>query len=141
MTRTLRKRLCFLEIRFFSMVVPFIARLFSFEGMLKIVEPRRPWRGAGLPTAEEIAVYVDRILGRRLLMRRQLCLRRSLVLYRFLRKLGLDVQINFGVAPPGRSGRLKAHAWLSQKGKPFLESGETHEGFDLIHTYCGKETG
>ena len=137
----MRKRLCFLEIRLFSMLVPFVVRLFSFERLLKIVEPHSPWHGPGLPTAEEIAVFVDRILGHRLLMRRQLCLRRSLVLYRFFRKLGLDVQINFGVAPPGRSGRLKAHAWLSREGKPFLEGRETHEGFDLIHTYGGKGIG
>jgi hypothetical protein len=134
----MRKRLCFLEIRLFSMVVPFIARLFPFGRILQVVEPRGRWVGPGLPTPEEVVAFVDRILVYRLLMRRQLCLRRSLVLYRFLRKLGLNVGINFGIMPPGGSRRMKAHAWLSLNGKPILEGGNGHAEFELIHSYCGK---
>ena len=136
----MRKRLCFWEIRLFSILVPFIVRLFPFGEIPRVIEPRTPWRGTGLPSVGEVAAFVDRILGRRLLMRRQLCLRRSLVLYRFLRKLGLNVQINFGVLPPGRSRRLKAHSWLSLNGKPFLENGQAHEDFQVLHSCGGKNT-
>jgi hypothetical protein len=134
----MRKRLCLLEVCLFSMLVPFIVRLFSFEGALKIVEPRRRWRGRGLPAPEEVAAIVDRTLGYRLLMRRQLCLRRSLVLYRFLKKLGLNVQVNFGVVPPGRSRRLRAHSWVSLNGKPYLENSDVLTEFELIHSHGGK---
>ena len=134
----MRKRLCLFEVCLFSMLVPFIVRFFSFDRALKMVEPGRRWRGCGLPTPEEVAAFVDRTLGYRLLMRRQLCLRRSLVLYRFLKKLGLNVQINFGVVPPGRSRRLKAHSWLSLNGKPYLEKSDAHMEFELIHSHGSK---
>lgn len=131
----------FWEVRIFSACVPLAVRFLSFEMILRLAEPKKPWKGRDLPAPQELADFVDRLLARRVLMRKQLCLRRSLVLYRFLRKLGLDVRINFGVAAPGFSNRLKAHAWLSAKGKPYLETGESHENFEIIHSYSGKDVG
>ena len=133
----MRRFLCFLEIGLFTLYVPFIARLCSFERILQIVEPRKRWPRDGVLSVAEVTAFVDRILRYRLFMRKQLCFRRGLVLYRFLHKLGVPVRINFSVQPPEQGHRLKAHAWLSLDGKPYLEAGETHAEFKLIFSHDG----
>ena len=48
-------------------------------------------------------------------------MKRSIILFRYLRKNGRDAQIVFGVAKDGTE--LKGHAWVTIDGQPFAEEG------------------
>lgn len=50
--------------------------------------------------------------------RRGTCLKRSLILYKFLREKGVEVRINIGVK--GDSEKIYGHAWLTLDGKLYL---------------------
>ncbi|HZX15060.1 MAG TPA: lasso peptide biosynthesis B2 protein, partial [Thermodesulfobacteriota bacterium] len=52
-----------------------------------------------------------------------ICWKRALVLYHFLRKAGVNVQICFGVRLPNIEAKdeLEGHAWLIYNGEIFLE--------------------
>jgi len=62
------------------------------------------------------------------------CLRRSLILYKFLREAGVDVAINIGVRIDER-GRLSGHSWLTLAGKPYLTRPETASRFKPLFVF------
>jgi len=83
-----------------------------------------------------IVKFTDYIFSRNFWIYRSTCLRRSLVLYHFLRKAGIDVQICFGVRyeekSPNRDATktFEGHAWLLYKGEIFLERND-----DIVKAY------
>lgn len=48
-------------------------------------------------------------------------MKRSLILFHYLRKAGREARIVFGVAK--EEGRLEGHAWVTVNGEPFAEEG------------------
>ena len=70
-----------------------------------------------------IARLAGLILRRDLWIYRPNCLKRSLLLYHFLRRAGYDVQFCMGVRPGKQAAdeRLDGHAWLEYRGAPFQE--------------------
>ena len=52
------------------------------------------------------------------------CLRESLVLFRLLRKRGINVRLLVGVRKIG--DRLEAHAWIEQDGTPLERTDESY---------------
>ncbi len=75
----------------------------------------------------KIIKFTDYVLSRKYLRCKNTCLRRSLVLYYFLRKFGINVTICFGVRytemqPASHTQKkLDGHAWLLYNGEIFLE--------------------
>ncbi|MBN1913021.1 MAG: lasso peptide biosynthesis B2 protein [Candidatus Omnitrophica bacterium] len=65
------------------------------------------------------------------------CLRRSLVLFRFLREAGVEVTIIIGVQI-NKKGRLKGHSWLMHNGRPFLNEPSVADRFKVIYAYPGR---
>ncbi len=77
-------------------------------------------------TEAKIIKYTDFILGWNIGVWKQTCLKRSLVLYHFLRGIGMPVQICFGIRLPFAEGKdvhgqLEGHAWLLYHKDLFLE--------------------
>lgn len=76
----------------------------------------------------KIVKFTDFILGWGVGVWKRTCLKRSLVLYHFLRDVGMPVHICFGVRIPATTGkqathgRLEGHAWLLHEGSIFLEN-------------------
>jgi hypothetical protein len=72
-----------------------------------------------------------------------ICLRRSLLRYRFLRLRQLPVKIVFGARlkgdGPGRG--IGGHAWLKLNGQPYYENPGDYEGFVEMVSFPGDETG
>jgi hypothetical protein len=70
------------------------------------------------------------------------CLRRSLVRYHFLRRVGIDVDVQFGArfvgGKPDR--QVTGHAWLTQDGQPYYEESENWEGFTVMFSYPSAST-
>lgn len=68
------------------------------------------------------------------------CLRRSLILYKFLKEFGVETTINVGVRLDER-GRLRAHSWLTRDGAPYLDDPSVIGQFRTIYTFPPAETG
>lgn len=66
-----------------------------------------------------------------------ICLRRSLLRYYFLRRVGLPVRIVFGarLKDSREGGGLGGHAWLTLNGAPFYEDPQDYAGFVEMYTY------
>lgn len=61
------------------------------------------------------------------------CMKRSLLLFHFLRGWGYDVRIHFGVAkvPEGLTG----HAWVDLNGYPFKEASDPRATFTVTYSF------
>jgi hypothetical protein len=75
---------------------------------------------------KKIVTFTDFILNQNIWIYSSTCLKRSLILYHFLRKAGINVTLCFGVKYDGRLNheaikKLEGHAWLLYKGNIILE--------------------
>jgi hypothetical protein len=61
------------------------------------------------------------------------CMKRSLLLFHFLRRWGHDARIHFGVAK--RGGELTGHAWVDLDGRPFAEHGDPNRHFTRTYSF------
>ncbi len=61
------------------------------------------------------------------------CWRRAAVLQRYLRFIGVETTIVFGVLTEG-TALLEAHGWLERDGAPFAEPGSVAQ-YRRIHTF------
>ena len=64
---------------------------------------------------------------------RESCLKRSLILYKFLREKGIDVKINIGVKKEVKE--VRGHAWLTLNGKPYLIQAGIPQKFTLCFVF------
>jgi hypothetical protein len=123
--------LLFIRIFIWISLIAFMLKLLSFSKMMDLLTPKRP---KTIDTADrmdliyKVPKYTDFILGRNWWIYRMNCLKRSLVLFKFFRLYGIDVQICMGVRKDRSSPaadlntNLQGHAWLMINGKPFLEN-------------------
>jgi hypothetical protein len=92
---------------------------------------------------DTIVLYTSYILSRNIWVYRNTCLKRSLILYHFLRKQGTDVQICFGInykkdIPLTERKEMEGHAWLLLNGDIYLEANpEIPKNYTT--TYCFPE--
>ncbi|MGQ3685925.1 MAG: lasso peptide biosynthesis B2 protein [Candidatus Loosdrechtia sp.] len=137
----------FTQIFFSIIVLPIMLRLFTIPRLMRMLTPRnmKVYQDLEPKKLKTKAVkFTDYILSRNFLMSKNTCLKRSIVLYHFLRKLGIDVHICFGVRYNERLSdretkkRLEGHAWLLYHGNIFLERNvEITKIYTL--TYCFPE--
>lgn len=119
-------------------VLPVPLKFLTLPRLMKFVS----WHAggfAGFSSTEEyvgkIVRYTDYLLSKNFWVYRKTCLKRSLVLYHFLRPALRGLAICFGVRTKGDSAGnkregLDGHAWLTCSGEVFLE-----ENPDLIKKY------
>ena len=69
----------------------------------------------------------------RFTLRDRFCMKRSILLFHFLRRSGEDVRINFGFSREG--GELLGHAWIDLDGKPFAEAEDPTGRYVRMYTY------
>ncbi|MFP5288247.1 MAG: lasso peptide biosynthesis B2 protein, partial [Thermoanaerobaculia bacterium] len=84
------------------------------------LEPREKISPPPDPEAVRAAVgRIDRLLAAGRPIVRSGCLTRGLTLYWFLRRMGADVSLRFGM---GRmSGEMAGHCWIVYQGEPLAE--------------------
>lgn len=119
-------------------------RFFSIPGLMRIITPRdlEVYQNQEREKLKDKVVkFTDYILGRNFLKCKNTCLKRSVVLYYFLRKLGINVHICFGVRYKEKlcdrvaKNKLEGHAWLLYDGNIFLERNtEITKTYQM--TYC-----
>ncbi len=131
--------LLFLQIFFLITILPFLIKLLTVPQLMKILTPQeRRFNGRCdyQEIKDKIVKYTDYILSRNYLVYKNTCLKRSLILYHFLRKVGIDTQICFGVrykkglTDTSGGKKLEGHAWLLYNGDIFLETNS-----EIIETY------
>lgn len=86
---------------------------------------------------DQVVWIVDGVMRR--LLKRDYCMKRSLILFRLLRRWGHDVRVIFGVRK--HAGDLKGHAWVEIEGTPFREKDDPRERFHVTYAYPGDEPG
>lgn len=139
--------LLFWQIFFLITILPFLIKLLTVPQLMKILTTQAK-RFNGKRDYQEIkdkiVKYTDYILSRNFCVFKNTCLKRSLILYHFLRKVGIDIQICFGVrykkdlTDTNGKKKLEGHAWLLYKGDIFLETNSEMTKTYRI-TYCFPE--
>jgi hypothetical protein len=87
------------------------------------------------PSSSDVLAVVesiDRWLLRGRPMVKSGCLTRGVTLYRFLRRLGADVSLRFGVGP--MNGKMSAHCWIVYRGEPLAEKQDPRSIFTVTWT-------
>ncbi len=135
-----------LFMRIFGLItlLPIMVKCLSIPNLMKTLTPGGKKFGISFDVdflIEKIVKYTDYILGYNWLVYKKTCLKRSLVLYHFLRKYGIEVHICLGVKKEESFREvdsekiLQGHAWLTYKGDIFLENNPLSED-DYKQTYC-----
>lgn len=134
----------FTQIFLLVTVLPFLLKCLSLPRVMKMLAPRRLKAYQYLDmekSKDRIVKFTDYILRHNFWMDKNTCLKRSLVLYHFFRKLGINVHICFGVrynerlSDRGAKKWLEGHAWLLYHGDIFLErNAEVTKTYTM--TYC-----
>ena len=121
-----------LFVRVFLIVtlLPLFLKFFPLPQLMRLLTPKgvRLCKDIDLDKYKrKVVKFTDYILGLNFWMYKTTCLKRSLVLYHFLRKSGINVHICFGVRYKGQSSlkearkKLEGHAWLMYDGRVYLE--------------------
>ena len=137
-TQTLTRRLAhfqpihdvstFLAMAAWIALLPLLQRCLSLPKLLALLTPQAGSKPTDPVAPFKLQRHVDRLLRTRIGPYQPNCLKRSLVLYRFLRKAGYEVTLCLGVQKADAcptadtTGSFSGHAWLTQSGEPFLES-------------------
>ncbi|RJQ18902.1 MAG: lasso peptide biosynthesis B2 protein [Nitrospiraceae bacterium] len=135
-----------LFLRIFSLItiLPLLVNYLTVPQLMRALTPAKGASGRKSRSEDlrnKVEKYTDYILDKGILIYRRICLKRSLVLYHFLRKYGIDVHICFGVrykkASDGETKKeLEGHAWLLHDGNIFLEKNPAEEINTYKMTYC-----
>ncbi|MBI2487049.1 MAG: lasso peptide biosynthesis B2 protein [Deltaproteobacteria bacterium] len=127
-------------------ILPIMLKLLSIPRLMKVLTPRDGRVGESLhrrKTKDNIVRFTDYILGRNFWIYKSTCLKRSLVLYHFLRSSGIGVHVCFGVRYKEQlrtldAKRLEGHAWLLYNGNVFPDKNtEIAKTYKMI--YCFPE--
>jgi hypothetical protein len=120
----------FVSIFLFLSIIPFLIKVLSIPRLMTLITPKETKTYKKLNTEglmERVVKYTDFILGLNFLIYKPKCLKRSIILYHYLRQAGISVYICFGVRLNDRNTdmlsteRLEGHAWLLHDGQIFLE--------------------
>jgi len=137
----------FLKIFLLITILPVLVKLMTVPRLMKILTPQKSKLNGTRDVdniRDKIEKYTLYILSRDFWIYKNICLKRSLVLYHFLRKYGMYVTVCFGVRfknerPGGTEERkMEGHAWLLRNGAFFLEK-NAEETKTYKMTYCYPE--
>ncbi len=129
----------FTQIFILVTLLPVMLKLLSIPKLLRILTPQDVKVYKDMDPAkskDRIVKFTDYILSRNFWIYKNTCLKRSLVIYHFLRKLGINVHLCFGVRYNGKlpdreaEKKLEGHAWLLYNRDVFLE-----RNTDVMKTY------
>lgn len=124
-----------LEMFTFAAFMPLLLRFYSLDRFFSLItpNPERHCNSISLVAVKRIIQLGVFLLKRDRLFLKNTCLRRSLLLYYFLRKNGIEVRIHFGVKK--RDGYLAGHSWLTRDGNLLADQGGLGGIFTPIVSY------
>ena len=124
----------FARIAVWSLILPLLLRFLSLPRLMRVLTPATPVSGFSPdlhPAAERINVYVIKIMSLNANNLGRMCLKRSLVIYRFLRLRRIPARFYVGVRKEG--DRLIGHSWIEIEGRHFYD---TQDGILYAVTFC-----
>lgn len=124
-------------------IIPIMTRHLSILRLMNVFTPKKV---IYLKNIEEqkrkIVKYTDFVLGFCPLIWKQTCLKRSLILFYFLKKFAIDVRICFGTRYSNKIPKIisikniEGHAWLMHNGKIVLEKNiEMTKTFTMTYVF------
>jgi hypothetical protein len=120
----------FLGIFLFAVAVPVLLRL-KLPRLASLLEPKRPPSPPARAEVHTIVRAVDAVLRVGKPLVRPGCLTRGVTLYYFLRRVGLEITLCFGLGHHG--GAFVGHCWLVKDGEPFLEATDPRPLFTAVY--------
>jgi len=110
----------FMRVAAWSTVVPLLLKFLSMDKLMKVLTPRKSKSlEDDMETARLLDAYVSKSLRVRPENRGKMCLKRSLVLYRFLRMYNVPARLMIGVRK--EQGELTGHSWIEVRGRHFQD--------------------
>ena len=134
----------FIQILVLATLLPIALKHMTLMGMMSILTPgniKGSKRNSSVKRQRIITTYTDYILNRNIWIYSSTCLKRSLLLYHFLRKSGFDVHVCFGIryekdlTESEAAKSIEGHAWLMYNGDYYLERDRGETGTYTM-TYC-----
>lgn len=122
----------FLQIFFFAAAVPALV-LLKPERLESLLAAKRTGSKAKPDRVRKISSYVDGVIQVASPLVHRGCLTRTLTLYYFLNRAGLNVTVCFGISQV--KGEFLGHCWLEKSGQPFLESKDPRPLFKQIYGF------
>lgn len=110
-----------------------LQRAVSLPRLMRIFDARPAPRGRIEPAR---LVYLATGLVRATL-RDRYCMKRSLLIFHFLRRWGYDARILFGVVRDG--DELRGHAWIELNGAPLAERGDPRRAYAVTYSYPNED--
>jgi hypothetical protein len=126
-----RDRLMSTKVWLFAIAVPLLVRL-PLPTLARWLRPKRKMSLADPERIQGMVQCVDNILRQASYLIRRSCLTRGIILYFFLCRAGLDIDLHFGVGEV--KGTFEGHCWLEKDGEPFLEATDPRLYFSSV--YC-----
>ena len=100
-----------LEIVLMAALLPVLAQRVRLPKLVGFMDCERRGKSCEQHTCNKIVLFTNYVLSLRIPLIKSTCLIRSLVLFRLLRRAGMDVCLNIGVGK--RSDQVVAHSWIS----------------------------
>ena len=125
--------LLILRIVLVAAVAPLLVRL-DLPRLKKLIEPTRVRKSPSTEIVNRIVRYTDLVLSGRVPFVRKDCFRRAIILYYFLRREGLELDLRFGITEPGESVS-EGHCWLVKDELPYLEDRDPMSRFKPIISF------
>lgn len=100
-------------------LLPILIRYMKLPGLLYFLNSKKSLTPDEPKHIEKTVYFVDFVLRKGKMGRKNWCLKRSLMLYHFLGADGIPVEVNFGIR---KTGNIEGHAWLTRNGSVYLDS-------------------
>jgi len=127
----------FLRIAPWIAILPILLRRYDLETLIRKITPSKPLRSI---EPEVVTVYVNWWLNRDIAMFKPVCMKRSLILYRFLRECGMNVRIHYGIKKTPE-GENEGHSWLTVNGNLLPPDGQRAHEFRETFSFPPKGSG
>lgn len=129
-----------LEMFAFAAVMPILMKCLSLERILSMLTPceKEQTQNISRASIKRIVRLSLLLLNCNRLFLKNSCLKRSLLLYYFLRKHGVNVQIHFGIKR--LDDRLSGHSWLTQDGNLFADRERHCRAFTEVLSFPAAKT-
>jgi hypothetical protein len=109
-----------------SLALPALKHVVALPRLAQLMRTR-PRRGVQRERMAVVVFIAQRIYRLRPFLRRDNCLERSLLTYRYLSLAGLDPRLVIGI--DATDARRRGHAWIVVQGEPLYDSHESLERF------------
>ena len=124
------KLILYVDVALVALAAPMLARL-KLPRLATLLGRGRAASAPDPARIDDLVASVASVLQFAAALIRPTCITRGLVLYHFLRRAGLDVQLCFGAGYP--QGQFEAHCWLVYEEKPFMEPRDPRQWFTELY--------